>query len=259
MIEECEECGYKERLVDAIISGEIKRICNRCVVANNAIVIRKPKTVDMRDIEHIERRSVHDILMKMAGLEKLKPIKKPPAEITLEDLRERYEKIKQAKKILQEREGAEKIEEVKKVAEVIEHVEEKPEIKEAARGELREEIKEKVGEILRPEEKKEEDFLRQLEKAQPDKKEFLEIPEQIKGAYEELKEKREEERGINFSLEATKRMKVADLVAMKKQQEAKEIQQERQQETREETKQTNETGGRAEKEEIKEETVGENI
>lgn len=102
--EECEECGYKDVLVDAIIDGQAKRICNRCVVANNAIVLKKP--VDVR-IEEVPRRSVSEIMAALSGV-KPRPLEKPAAIVKLEDLRQRYEEAKERKRLLREAQEREK-------------------------------------------------------------------------------------------------------------------------------------------------------
>lgn len=91
----CEECGHKDILVSAIVNGKLKRICHRCVIANNAIVIKKPKEIAIKEPQ---RKSVKEILNEMSGIKgtRIVPkLKKPSNEVTLEDLRERYKKIKE--------------------------------------------------------------------------------------------------------------------------------------------------------------------
>ena len=102
----CEECGHKDILVDAIIDGQIKRICHRCSIANSVILLKKPKDVK---IENVPRRSVHEILEDMSGI-KPTPIKKPSSKITLEDLRKRYEEMKEKRGQQKERQEQEKAE-----------------------------------------------------------------------------------------------------------------------------------------------------
>ncbi|UZE94000.1 MAG: hypothetical protein IB618_00270 [Candidatus Pacearchaeota archaeon] len=104
--EECEECGYRGVLVSAVIDGKLKKICQRCVIANPVILIKKP--LDVRE-EDIPRRSVHEILEEMSGF-KPKPLEKPSSKVTLEDLRKRYEKVKERRRLLKEKEEKEKAE-----------------------------------------------------------------------------------------------------------------------------------------------------
>ncbi len=109
--EECEECSYKDVLVDAIVDGVQKRICHRCMIANQAIILKKPHEIKE---QHLPRRSVHEILEEMSGI-KPKPIEKPSSQITLEDLRQRYEELKEKRLkesgVLQQRRDYEDMEE----------------------------------------------------------------------------------------------------------------------------------------------------
>lgn len=91
--EECEECLAKDFLVDAIIDGKQKRICQHCVVANNAIVLKKPAYVNL---ERIERDTVSDVMKRLTGIEP-KRIERPQP-VKLEDLRKRYEERKAKRK-----------------------------------------------------------------------------------------------------------------------------------------------------------------
>jgi len=101
--EKCEECGYKDILIDAVIDGEIKRICHKCRIANPVILLKKPSDIK---IEDVPRRSVHEILENMSGV-KPTPIEKPTSKITLEDLRKRYEEIKEKRRLKMEKEKEE--------------------------------------------------------------------------------------------------------------------------------------------------------
>ncbi|MEM4152613.1 MAG: hypothetical protein QXK80_00620 [Candidatus Pacearchaeota archaeon] len=87
--EECEECLTKDFLVDAIVDGKAKRICNRCVIANNAIVLKKPSHIN---IEKMEKTTVSDVMRRLTGIMP-KRIERPQP-VKLEDLRKRYEEKK---------------------------------------------------------------------------------------------------------------------------------------------------------------------
>ena len=93
--EECEECGYEDVLVNAVIGGHLKRICQRCANTNPIVLIKEPRQVKE---EEIPRRSVHEILEEMSGV-KMQPIEKPASEIKLEDLRARYKELKEKKRL----------------------------------------------------------------------------------------------------------------------------------------------------------------
>lgn len=88
--EECEECLAKGYLVYAIIDGQQKKICQRCVVASGAVVIRKPNQIQM---DVINRPSVRDAIIRASGMVP-KPIQPSARAVKLEDLRERYEETK---------------------------------------------------------------------------------------------------------------------------------------------------------------------
>lgn len=91
--EECEECLAKAYLVDAIIEGQQKRLCNKCIVANNAIVLKGPKHIEM---DSISRPSVRDAIIRASGMIP-KPVQPTYREAKLEDLRARYEETKKKK------------------------------------------------------------------------------------------------------------------------------------------------------------------
>ncbi len=91
--EGCEECLARAYLIEAIIDGQQKRLCNKCIVANNAIVLKGPKHIEM-DI--INRPSVRDAIFRASGMHP-HPIQPTYREAKLEDLRERYEEVKKKK------------------------------------------------------------------------------------------------------------------------------------------------------------------
>ncbi|MCX8193854.1 MAG: hypothetical protein N3G19_00605 [Candidatus Pacearchaeota archaeon] len=92
--EECEECLVKDFLVDAIIDGKQKRICQHCVVANDAIVLKKPASIN---VEKIERDTVSEVMKRLTGIAP-KRIERPQS-AKLEDLRKRYEERKAKREI----------------------------------------------------------------------------------------------------------------------------------------------------------------
>ncbi len=209
--EECEECGNKGVLINAIIDGRMKRVCNRCINSTNAIIIKKPQNVK---IEEVPRRSVHEILEQMSGI-KPKPIKKPVAEIKLEDLRQRYEEMKEKRKKLQEEK---------------EHKEKEEQIK--LKKELEENEKSKIFDRDR------------FKKYVQMQKEIRKRP--IENTIKEIKPKETEpieieEKEINFNIEATKNTKVSDLfrrIIKRKRPELKPSQSELQQPQSEQAKQS---------------------
>jgi len=90
--EECEECLTKEFLVDAIVDGRLKRICRRCLIANNAIEIKKPGPIEL-DI--YTRPSVKDVLFRASGI---MPKSSRETQLMLQDLEERRkQKLAEAK------------------------------------------------------------------------------------------------------------------------------------------------------------------
>lgn len=91
--EECEECLHKSFLVDAIIDGKQKRICQRCVMASGAIILRKPNPIQL---EAMNRPSVREAIFRASGMMP-KPLQASSAQVKLEDLRERYEETKKKK------------------------------------------------------------------------------------------------------------------------------------------------------------------
>lgn len=92
-MEECEECLARDFLINAIVDGRQKRICQRCVIANDAIVLKKPANVNL---EKIERETVSDVMKRLTGIAP-KRIERPQP-VKLEDLRKRYEERKAKRK-----------------------------------------------------------------------------------------------------------------------------------------------------------------
>ncbi len=173
--EECEECGYKDVLFNAIIDGRQKRICNRCVIANGAIVLKKP--VDVK-IEEVPRRSVKEIMAELSGI-KPRPLEKPVQMATLEDLRKRYEEVKQRRRALHEAQEREK--------QIL-----------ATKAER--ETKEKVLD--------EKEFVQYLESEK-----FSEQPPQrLQQQITKTAEEKSKAGSMDFSIEATKRTRIRDLL-----------------------------------------------
>ncbi|MCX8194356.1 MAG: coiled-coil domain-containing family 149 protein [Candidatus Pacearchaeota archaeon] len=165
--EECEECGYRDVLFDAIIDGQARRICNRCVIANCAIVLKKPADVK---IEEVPRRSVSEIMASLSGV-KPRPLEKPATAVKLEDLRQRYEEAKERKRLL--REAQEKERQVTQQSQSI--------------G-----VKEKILD--------EKEFVKHLETTAQQEKKLEQPPKAMS------------EEQIDFSIEATKRTRIRDLL-----------------------------------------------
>jgi hypothetical protein len=82
-MESCELCGEEERLKDAVADGQLLRLCQRCIIANSAILIEPPSKQQIAE-SMLPRRKPSE--------PKIFPAKK---EVTLEDLR-RIQKEKQA-------------------------------------------------------------------------------------------------------------------------------------------------------------------
>lgn len=96
--EECEECLARDFLVDAIIDGEQKKICRRCLVASGAIELKKPGVIQL---DAINRPSVREAMFRASGMMP-KPIQSH-GQPKLEDLRERYEEVKRKRAAEQEK------------------------------------------------------------------------------------------------------------------------------------------------------------
>ncbi|MCS7134670.1 MAG: hypothetical protein NZ889_02320 [Candidatus Pacearchaeota archaeon] len=79
--EGCEECGIVEHLLDTITDGKAMRLCKRCAIANNSLILPKKKI---------------EVSEKDAATE-LKEEKKSKEILTLNDLYERYKEIKARK------------------------------------------------------------------------------------------------------------------------------------------------------------------
>jgi len=84
-MESCEFCMAEERLKNAIVNGELVRICQRCVIANSAVPVEPPSKQQLAESMMPKRRQSE---------QKVFPAKK---EFTLDDLR-RISKEKQEAK-----------------------------------------------------------------------------------------------------------------------------------------------------------------
>ncbi|MCL6500662.1 MAG: DUF1682 domain-containing protein [Candidatus Pacearchaeota archaeon] len=175
--EKCEECGYKDVLFNAIIDGQQKRICNRCVIANGAIVLKKSADVK---IEEVPRRSVREIMEELSGV-KPRPLEKPARMVKLEDLRKRYEEVKERRKLLHEAQERERqMLTAKKEAE--------------EKGNAEKVLDEK-------------EFIKYLEK----EKSAEQLPQQ-QAQLQQATQETGRDKKIDFSIEATKRTRIRDLL-----------------------------------------------
>lgn len=179
--EECEECLAKDFLVDAIIDGRQKRICQRCVIANNAIVLKKPLATQQ---EKIDRPSVRDVMFRASGIMP-KPLQTSTT-AKVEDLRSRYEELKKKREALQR---------------------EKEFLAQKERQSTEWQDKKEKFEVL-----DEREFINYMESLPQETKETTEIKAETKT--EEAKEKAKEI--LDFSPEATKRTRIRDLLEMMK-------------------------------------------
>ena len=69
----CERCGIsgdKARLFDAIYFGEMVLLCLRCSVIENTPIIKKPNTVQLKDVE--KSAKVYDRMKVLIGKPSLK-------------------------------------------------------------------------------------------------------------------------------------------------------------------------------------------
>ncbi len=69
---ECESCEKREAEVDALISGEYKRMCKTCAHLEGAVVIEKPARNNV--MESYKRATVKEVLMRMSGVPKSRPV-----------------------------------------------------------------------------------------------------------------------------------------------------------------------------------------
>lgn len=93
----CEECGIVEELLDTITEGRAMRLCRRCAIANNSLILEKRREEEPK---------------------KEKPYKKSPETFTLSDLYEKYKEIKARKQqmeILDENKFYEDLEKEEKI------------------------------------------------------------------------------------------------------------------------------------------------
>lgn len=78
----CESCQENTANLDGLVDGEFKRLCGKCSLLDNAVVLEGRSNVDISKIN--ARRTVKEILMEMSGI-KRPGIKKK--EVHLDDLR----------------------------------------------------------------------------------------------------------------------------------------------------------------------------
>jgi|GEM_PF-3190958 len=185
--EECEECLARDFLVDAIVDGKQKRICRRCVIANNAIELKKPNAIQL---DAIHRPSVRDAMFRASGImpKPIQPSQTMHAQPKLEDLRARYEELK------------------KKRAE------------EQAKKENSTELLQLLhGKPQKPEVLDEKEFVDYIEKLP---KEITTTQAQLTPQPQQISQKKlqsgqtskQNEVAIDFSIEATKRTRIRDLL-----------------------------------------------